>query len=299
MRPLAASLALAFAACAPFVRSDESSPDAGTPSFSVLDINGFLAPPGTPLSISNEPVATSPKFYLRASTGTAPTCWYGVFVADPSAAGQPNNGVLLSALGDMDKINSAFGQTRVGCPDPSTFAVGGGIPDGVQIGDRLTVDGFFEPYCDYYNTSLGQCQYDLFPEVTPDPPPNFSEGSIEDNGSGITLAPLVVDPTQISDLAAEAIQYAGELLQVQHVTVSDLPLDAYGDVVLDQGSLWLTSLGPAATIGSAPGTAYCSITGNLHFQFGHWKLRPRQQSDLVLCPTGSNGQCDYSLCPGS
>ncbi len=302
MRTLALSLALAAAACEPFVRSDQASPDAGTPSFSVLDINGFLVPPGSPIAVSGHPVATSPKFYLRKPSGPVPNCYYGVFVGDPSSAGQPNNGVLVSALGDMAKINgdpSLGGAGRTSCPDPATYAVGGGIPDGIKIGDELSIAGFFEPYCDYYNTSAGQCQFDLFPEVTPNPPVGYSSGSVQDVHPGQPLAPLVVDPTEISDLATAAIQYAGELVEVQRVTVSNLPLDIYGDVVLDEGGLWLSALVPNVTIIDAPGTGFCSITGDLDFQFSHWKLRPRQQSDLVLCPAGADGKCDFSLCPAS
>lgn len=305
MRSLVATLALAAFGCAPFVRSDVSTPDGGTPSFSVLDINGFLVPPGTPITISGNPVATSPKFYLRDTEGSAPDCWYGVFIADPGAVGQPNNGVLLSALADMNKINgdpNLGGENRTNCPDPTTYQVGGAIPDGIQIGDRLSVEGYFEPYCGYYDTSAGQCQFSLFPEVTPDPPQGFSEGSIQDLNAGAPIPPLVVEPGQISDLAPEAIQYAAELVQVQQVSVSDLPLDEYGDVVLDQASLWLTALFDEVTITDAPGTAYCSVTGNLHFQAfgssGHWELRPRTQSDLVLCPTTSDGGYDCSLCSG-
>ncbi|MHB8418999.1 MAG: hypothetical protein ACYDCL_13055 [Myxococcales bacterium] len=312
---LAVSLALTFAACAPFIRSNEGSIDGGIPAFPVLLINGFLAPPGSPIGISPNPIATSPKFFLRKPSGQSPNCYYGVFVADPAATGQPNNGVLLSALGDMNKINgdpSLGGGTRSSCPDPSTYAVGGSIPDGIKIGDRLQVQGFFEPYCDY-TTSTGGCEFDLFPEVTPDPPLGYPPGSIQDLGPAASpIPPLLVAPTDISDLATEAIQYAGELVTVQRVTVSSLPLDPYGDVVLDQGGLWLTALGELITIDptandvvdqgikipDAPGTAYCSVTGDLHFQFSHWKLRPRQQSDLVLCPVPDGGQCDFSLCPG-
>lgn len=288
MRYLA--LALTFAACAPFVRSatDLAPLDGGTPTVSVLDINGSLLTPGVFTQIAPNGVATSPKFYLRKTSGNAPNCWYGIFVADPAAAGgQPNNGMLVSALGDMAAINgdqSLGGGTRTTCPYPQNYPVGGAIPDAVQIGDQLSINGYFEPYCDYYNTSLGQCAADLFPEFTPDSPnASSASGVVTDLGpNGAALAPVIVQPSDISDLALNAIQYAGELVEVQNVTVNNV--DSFGDVILDQGSLWVTPLVSSVSVAATPGFQYCSITGNLHYQFSHWKLRPRSQADLVAPP---------------
>jgi hypothetical protein len=292
MRYLA--LALTFAACAPFVRSDEGPEDAGVQSASVLDINGALITPGVFTQIAPNAVATSPKFYLRDSEGSAPNCWYGIFIADPAAApnaagvGQPNNGVLLSALGDMTAINadmSLGGNERVGCPSPGAYPVGGNIPDGINVGDTLSVTGYSEPYCDYYNTSEGECAADLFPEFSPDSPgPGQAAGVVTDLGVTTLIPPLLVLPSQISDLALNAIQFAGELVEVQNMTVSSQPLDPYGDVVMNQADLWVTPLIATVSVTTTPGFAYCSITGNLHYQDSHWKLRPRTQADLVGSP---------------
>ncbi len=295
MRYLA--LALICAACSPLVRTaaEEAPEDAGTPTASVLDINGALITPGVFTLISPNAVATSPKFYLRKADGNAPDCWYGVFVADPKAApnasgvGSPNNGMLLSALGDMAAINSdpSLGEgQRTTCPYPQSYAVGGNIPDDIQIGDQLSVSGYSEPYCNYYDTSVGECAADLFPEFTPDSPaPGDPNGQVTDLGPTTPIGPVLVQPSQISDLALNAIQYAGELVEVQNVTVASA--DEFGDTILNQAQLWVTPLLSTTSVSSVAGFGYCSITGNLHYvgeNNSHWDLRPRSQADLVLAP---------------
>jgi len=289
-------LALAVASCAPFVRPSEGEQDAGVATASVLEINGALLTPGVLTQIAPNAVATSPKFYLRKASGDAPDCWYGVFIADPSAApttpdgGQPNNGVLLSALGDMAKINgdaTLGGNGRSTCPYPQSYAVGGNIPDNVKIGDELSVTGYFEPYCNYYNSSLGKCASDLFPEFTPDSPGAGPSGVVTDLTPGVPsviIPPLLVQPSQISNVALNAIQYGGELVQVQNVTVSSS--DAFGDVILNQADLWITPLIDNVSVAVTPGFGYCSVTGNLHFngEPGDWEVRPRTQADLVPAP---------------
>ncbi len=294
------ALALTLAACAPLVRSSDASSDAGLPTASVLDLNGALITPGVLTEILPNGVATSPKFYLRRTTGNAPDCWYGVFIADPAAApttpdgGQPNNGVLISALGDMGAINgdpTLGGSMRTTCPYPQSYPVGGAIPDSVQIGDQLSIVGYFEPFCDYYNTSLGQCAADLFPEFSPDSPGGTNpSGQVIDltatlGAPAIQIQPVLVEPSAISDLALNAIQYAGELVEVQNVTVSGF--DKYGDVILAQSALWVLPLASSVSVAATPGSAYCSIVGNLHYngqQNSHWEVRPRSQTDLVAAP---------------
>ncbi len=264
--------------------------DAGIPTASVLELNGILAAPGIPLQIAPAPVATSPKFYLRKSSGNSPICWYGVFVADPAAAGQPNNGLLLVSKGNMQAINSdpnLGGAGRTSCPDPQSYTpgVGGGIPDNIQVGDQLVAYGQLAPYCDYYDTSAGQCAADPFPEFQVDPSIQTIYGTTV-TGQATAPAPLVVDPSAISDESATAIQYAGELVQVQNVTVSN-PNAGYGDMVLEQGQLWLSPLTSAVVIPAQQGEAIASLTGVLHYQFQHWLLRPRTQADVCLaapCP---------------
>jgi hypothetical protein len=304
MRYLA--VALTLAACSPLVRTaaEEAPEDAGTPTASVLDINGALVTPGVFMQICNvcpggngccNAVATSSKFYLRAAEGNAPDCWYGVFVADPAAApnsagvGPPNNGMLLSALGDMAAINSdqsLGGANRTTCPYPQSYPVGGNIPDGIKIGDQVAISGYSEPFCDYYNTSLGQCAADLFPEFTPDSPgAGQANGVVTDLGATTPILPVLVQPSQISDQALNAIQYAGELVEVQNVTVASA--DQFGDTILNQAALWVTPELSNVTVAATTGFAYCSITGNLHYQGdedSHWELRPRSQADVVAAP---------------
>jgi hypothetical protein len=283
--------ALVLVACSPLVRSatDEAPLDAGIQIASVLDLNGALITPGVLTQITPNAVVTSPKFFLRKPTGNQPNCWYGVFIADPAATGgKPNNGVLISALGDMAAINSDTtlgGSMRSTCPFPETgYPVGGAIPDSVQVGDQLSITGYFEPYCDYYNTSLGQCAADLFPEFSPDSPGESNpSGQVTDLGPANSLIPpVIVAPSAISDLALNAIQYAGELVEVQNMTVGSA--DQYGDVIMNPASLWVTPLTSSTSVEATAGSAYCSITGNLHYQYSHWKLRPRSQADLVLSP---------------
>jgi hypothetical protein len=286
-------LSLALVACEPLVRSaaDEAPLDAGTLTVTVLDLNGALITPGVIAKIAPNAVATSPKFYLRKASGNAPDCWYGVFIADPSAAGngQPNNGVLLSALGNMAAINGdpTLGEgQRTSCPYPGAYPVGGNIPDGVQVGDQLSITGYFEPFCNYYNTSVGQCSADLFPEFSPDSPfPGNPNGMVTDLGPTTPIPPVIVQPSQVSDLALNAIQYAGELVEVQNVTVSSS--DSYGDVIMEQSSLWVTPEISSVSVNPTPGAAYCSITGNLHY-YGeansHWDVRPRSAADIVAAP---------------
>ncbi len=273
-----------------FVRGSVVEPDAGVPAASVIELNGILAEPGVPLRISPIPVVTSPKFYIRKSSGNEPLCYYGVFVSDPAQAGGPNDGLLLVSLGNMDAINSDAslgGPSRSSCPHPEQYpaGVGGGIPDDIQVGDTVSAIGQLAPYCDYYDTSAGQCAADEFPEFQVDP-------SIESD-YGVTIvghaeppAPLVVDPAAISDQSATAIQYAGELVQVHDVTISN-PSAGYGDMILDPGQLWVSPLTNSVTIPAEQNLAIASLTGELHYQFQHWLIRPRTQSDLCLqapCP---------------
>ena len=280
MRLAALTFALTVVACAPFVRPpDPAAVDGGTPTASVLALNGGLASPGAQVQIAPTPVALSPKIYLRKSRGSAPSCYYGIFVADPSAAGQPNNGLLLVALGDMNKINNdpnLGGQGRTSCPTPDVYAVGGPLPDGTQIGDQLQASGILAPYCEYYDTSLAQCTSDPFPE--------FQVATVTKIGAGSAPPPTLVDATQISDESTSAVVYAGNLVQVQNVTVADPEPDAFGDVVLTQGSLWVQPLVSSVVVPAKLGYSFTSITGILHYQFSHWKLRPRTGADIVPAP---------------
>ncbi|MHB1844724.1 MAG: hypothetical protein ACYCWW_07815 [Deltaproteobacteria bacterium] len=260
-----------------FVRPpDPPTPDAGPIKESILALNGGLAAPGTPTAIAPAPVALTTKFYLRKERGSAPDCYYGIFVADPAQQGQPNNGLLLVALGDMNKINndaSLGGEGRTSCPSPPSYQVGGPLLDATQPGDQLQVDGILAPYCETYNASLGQCDSDPFPE--------FQVSSMSKLGTATPPAPTVVDPSQIADGSSSAIIYAGNLVEVQNVTVEDPTPDPYGDLILEQGGLWVDPLESGISIFAQQGTPFNSITGILHYQFGHWKLRPRTTTDIV------------------
>ncbi len=260
-----------------FIRPpDDGNSDAGPLPESILALNGGLAAPGIPSTIAPKPVALTPKFYLRKARGSAPDCYYGIFVADPGEAGQPNNGLLLVALGDMNKINNdpaQGGQSRSSCPSPPGYAVGGPLADDVQPGDELDVQGALAPYCETYDTSLNQCDSDPFPE--------FQVSSMSKIGTATPPPPTVVDPAVIADGSTSAVLYAANLVMVKNVTVADPSPDAYGDFTLEEGGLWIDPLLSGVSIFVQQGSQFSSITGVLHYQFGHWKLRPRTTSDVV------------------
>lgn len=289
---------LALAGCGLVRAEADAAVDAGPLTASLVDLNGGLSLPGVDVRISPDVVATSEKFYLRKDKASPPNCYYGVFASDPrflpggDGGAQPNNGLLLVSLGDMNAINANGGPSRTSCPGPASFQSGGGVPDVIAAGDALLVEGELTPYCDHFDTRAGQCGTPVFPEFTVKDVQDLTHAT--DGGQqsvlATTVAPMIVQPADIEDGAASAASYAGMLLEVDEVVVTNAHPDIYSAVIVSPqhpaaGSapveLWVDSFDSRAAVVQVVGTKYSKIRGVLHYGYGHWRLVPRLQSDLI------------------
>ncbi len=293
--------ALAGSGC---IRGDVSADGgSGATTATLQDLNGGLALPGVPLAISPNAVATTPKVLIRSETvpGGPPNCLYGVYAADPrylssnGDAGQPNNGLVIAALGDTSILNSdpKLGlQGRTTCPDSLTYVfgdggVGGAIPDNVQIGDTLQVVGELAPYCDSYNKQAAECATPIFPEFI------ASQAAVLSSGGAPEPQPVAV--TDIEDGANVALDYAGMLVQINDVVTVNASADSNGSIVVRDAKvtggpatagLWVTTLSTTATLPQSLGLGFTQITGVLHFITGHWRLQPRSSADITPADAG-------------
>jgi len=139
---------------------------------------------------------------------------------------------------------------------------GGTDPADVEVGDVVTVSGF---YTEFYGCS----------EVT------VSDSSyITVTGTDAVPAPALVAAADISNTGSLAENYEGVLVRVENVTVNDLTDIAFGEFGLVGGlivdDMFFDGGGPVPTMSQT----YSSITGPLHYNYD-FKLEPRTLADLV------------------
>ena len=133
-------------------------------------------------------------------------------------------------------------------------------------GDEVTISGIVD---DYY----GQRQMnDVF--------------FIQINAQGLTVSPMVVSASDVSDTGPDAPAMEGVLVTVQSVTVQsiDPPADPNDSAPINEftvnGGLRIDDfLVPYAL--PMVGDAFTGITGILRYGFNNYKLVPRDQSDLA------------------
>jgi DNA/RNA endonuclease YhcR with UshA esterase domain len=188
--------------------------------------------------LQQDVVAVGTLVELTGVIVTSPVSWNGEDFFVQEAAGGQYSGILIH---NFD---------------------GGTDPADVEVGDVVTVSGFY--------TEFEGCS-----EVT------VSDSSyVTVTGSTAVPAAALVAATDVATGGSLAENWEGVLVRVEDVDVTTAA-DAYGQFEVE-GALLVDDIffsggGPDPTVG----TNYASITGPLHYSFYDFKLEPRTLADLV------------------
>jgi hypothetical protein len=243
--------------------------DAGKPDGSVfiqaIQDPGSTSRPdaGTTVTIFGV-VATTPRALISGFDGG--TCTYGAWVEEP--AGGPSSGLLLTSFVFATDGGLATGP---GCPD------GGPIPGDLVVGEAVSARGKYIEFC-----GGSPCE-------------NVAElrvSSLTRLGTAPVPPPVVVDATEIGEGVSQQTldrSLEGTLVQLRWATVTDTNPDApnyYRDWVVgpaDGGTSNTTWVHNTFDYAYRPvlGHTFKCVTGPLWYSFGHYKVEPRTDLDLV------------------
>jgi hypothetical protein len=210
-------------------------------------------------------VAVTPRALISGFDGG--TCTYGAWVSEP-------NGGPSSGIGIIDYPFAADGGLEHGpnCPD------GGFIPGDLAVGEALSVHGRYSEFCI-------SCGGNYIAEV--------NVTSLERLGTAPVPPPVVVTASDVGEGVSPKPELnrrlEGTLVQLRDVEVSNINPDApkfyYNFLVQTAGGSGQDScfVHNAFDFNYRPklGHKFKCITGPLTYSFGHWKVQPRTDWDLV------------------
>lgn len=224
---------------------------------------------------------------MQANPGAAP-CPAGEFtikaVRDPSDPNHPAEGtpvlikdVYVTAVDNVGSGRGFFIQDTSLMPYTGLFVFTGGQAPGVQVGNRVDVQGTYDEYFDLSEL--------IGPIVT-----------IKDAGTTLPFQPIdIANPATIATGGADAEKYESMLLKIGAVTISTVNPDGaedFDEFAVSPGNLRVDDqCFDALNNNCAVGTPFNSITGVLNYTFSNFKILPRNKADIPQ-PAGA---CDPTL----